>query len=58
MPHSLEGMQIWDLAMSLRNQIRIAPSGHIVGLDFSAAVMMGKALGIAKTALAILFPSV
>jgi len=49
---------VWDLVGRLGGQMRVAPSGGIVGWDMSAALAMASALGISTLAVAELLPPI
>ena len=49
---------MWDLVGRLGGQMRVAPSGGIVGWDMSAALAMASALGISTLAVAELLPPI
>ena len=44
-PRSVEGWQAWDLLLRSGNQLRILRR-TVVGLDLSAALALGEALGL------------
>jgi hypothetical protein len=37
--------EAWDLLLACQGQIRLAPSGHIIGIDMDAALKIGAARG-------------
>ena len=39
-------MQVWDLVGRLGGQLRVAPSGGIIGWDMGAALALARALGV------------
>ena len=45
-------MQVWDLVGRLGGQLRVAPSGGIIGWDMSAALAIARALGVPGVAVA------
>jgi len=51
-------VQIWDLVGRLGGQMRVAPSGGIIGWDLSAALGLAAALGISTLAVAELLPPI
>ena len=51
-------MQIWDLVGRLGGQIRVAPSGGIIGWDMGAALASSQALGVPGVAVAELLPAI
>lgn len=46
------------MAERCRGQVRLAPSGVVIGLDLPAALTLGDALGYDRTALAELLPAI
>lgn len=55
-PRTLEGVQVWDLALRVSGQLRLGPMGGVVGIDLGAALAVGAALGIDGMAVAELLP--
>nr|WP_245218804.1 hypothetical protein [Rubellimicrobium aerolatum] len=52
-----EGQQVWSLATRLGRQLYArGPFGGTGGFDFGAALEMGEALGISRTAVAEFLP--
>ena len=49
---------MWDLVGRLGGQMRIAPSGGIIGWDMGAALALASALGINALAVAELLPPI
>ena len=48
-PETLEGWQVWDLALRLGGQLRVVGglnSGAVLGWDMAAALTMARALGV------------
>ena len=54
---SLEGWQAWDVALKTASQLRAIP-GAAIGLDLTACLRVGDALGYDPAALAELMPAV
>ncbi|MFM2042574.1 MAG: hypothetical protein RLY86_1150 [Pseudomonadota bacterium] len=54
----MEGWQVWDLALSCAGQLRIAPSGAVLGFDHAAVLAMAAAVGVPKVTVAILLLAV
>ncbi len=54
-PLTHEGWQVWDLVGRLGGQLRVLP-GAVIGLDMSAALSLGDALGVPPAAEAELLP--
>lgn len=57
-PATVEGWEAWDVAGRCAGQFRIAPSGHVLGLDLGAAFAVGTALGCDVRWLAEFLPEV
>jgi len=51
-------VQVWDLVGRLGGQMRVAPSGGIIGWDLSAALALAAALGISTLAVAEFLPAI
>ena len=51
-------MQVWDLAGRIGGQIRVAPSGAILGWDMGAALALARALGVDPAPVAELLPAI
>ena len=49
--------QAWDVLLACRGQLRLAPSGRVVGIDMDAALRMTEARGCDLTVLAELLPA-
>ncbi len=45
-------MQVWDLVGRLGGQLRVAPSGGIIGWDMGAALAIARALSVPGVAVA------
>jgi len=56
-PATLDGWQVWDLAVRLGGQLRVIP-GAVIGWDIGAALALASALGIAPAAAAELLPEI
>jgi hypothetical protein len=52
---TLEGFEIWDVIQRGSGQLRLHPSGQILGFDLSALVSIAEALGYDAQALLLLF---
>jgi hypothetical protein len=37
--------EAWDLLLACQGQLRLAPGGHVVGIDMDAALKIGAARG-------------
>ncbi|RME96709.1 MAG: hypothetical protein D6773_16810 [Alphaproteobacteria bacterium] len=55
-PRSFEGCQVWDLVGRLGGQVRVAPTGGVVGWDMGAAMALAVALGVDPAAVGYLLP--
>ncbi len=51
-------MQVWDLVGRLGGQLRVAPSGTIIGWDMGAALALARALGINPAPVAEMLPAI
>jgi len=40
---SLQEHQAWDVLLACQGQLRLAPSGHVIGIDLHAAVELAAA---------------
>ena len=49
--------EAWDVLLACQGQLRLAPSGHIVGIDMHAALTIGAARGSDLAVLAELLPA-
>jgi hypothetical protein len=54
---SCQEHEAWDVLVGCQNQLRLAPSGHVVGIDMSAALRIGAARGYDITVLSELLPA-
>lgn len=57
-PETVEGVEAWDVTTRCSSQLRVAPSGRVIGLDLGVVLTVGTALGYDGTALAELVPAV
>ena len=55
-PESLEGWQVWDVALRMGGQLRLSPGGAIIGWDLAAALALAKALSVDPLIAAELLP--
>jgi hypothetical protein len=37
--------EAWDVLLACQGQLRLAPSGHVIGVDMNAALKIGAARG-------------
>jgi hypothetical protein len=56
-PTGSAAYEAWEVLLACQGQIRLAPSGHIIGIDMHAALKMGAARGDDITVLAEVLPA-
>jgi hypothetical protein len=49
--------EAWDVLLACQGQLRLAPSGHVVGIEMSAALSLGAARGCDLAVLSELLPA-
>jgi hypothetical protein len=49
--------EAWDVLLACQGQARLAPSGHVIGIDMHAALQVAAARGYALPVLAELLPA-
>jgi hypothetical protein len=49
--------EAWDVLLACQGQLRIAPSGHVIGIDMNAALKIGAARGRNLEVLSELLPA-
>jgi hypothetical protein len=49
--------EAWDVLLACQGQLRLAPSGHVVGIDVGAAFKIGAARGHDLAMLSELLPA-
>ena len=49
--------EAWDVLLACQGQLRLAPSGHVIGIDMDAALKLGAARGYDLAALSELLPA-
>jgi hypothetical protein len=49
--------EAWDVLLACQGQIRLAPSGHVIGIDMEAALKIGAARGSDLAVLSELLPA-
>jgi hypothetical protein len=49
--------ETWDVLLACTGQLRLAPSGHVVGMDMNAALRLGTARGCDLALLSELLPA-
>jgi hypothetical protein len=48
--------EAWDVLMACQGQLRLAPSGHVIGMDLHAALRIAAARGCDLAVLSGLLP--
>jgi hypothetical protein len=54
---SLQEHEAWDVLLACQGQLRLAPSGHVVGIDMDAALTVAAARGHDLAVLSELLPA-
>ena len=49
--------EAWEVLLACQNQLRLAPSGHVIGIDMDAALTIGAARGSDLAVLSELLPA-
>ena len=49
--------EAWDVLLACQGQLRLAPSGHVVGIDMNAALSLAAARGCDLAVLSELLPA-
>jgi hypothetical protein len=49
--------EAWNVLLACQGQLRLAPSGHVVGIDMDAAVTLAAARGFDLAVLSELLPA-
>jgi hypothetical protein len=49
--------EVWDVLLACQGQLRLAPSGHVIGIDMDAALKIGAARGCDLELLSELLPA-
>jgi hypothetical protein len=49
--------ETWDVLLACQGQLRLAPSGHVIGIDMDAALRIGAARGCDLAVLSELLPA-
>ena len=49
--------EAWDVLLACQGQLRLAPSGHVIGIDMDAALRIGTARGFDLKVLSELLPA-
>jgi hypothetical protein len=48
--------EAWDVVLACQGQLRLAPSGHVIGIDMGVALKIGAARGSDLAVLSELLP--
>jgi hypothetical protein len=48
--------EAWEVLLACQGQLRLAPSGHVIGIDMSTALRLGAARGCDLAVLSELLP--
>ena len=54
---SLQEHEAWLVLLACQGQVRLAPSGHVIGIDMDAALKIGAARGCDLAMLSELLPA-
>jgi hypothetical protein len=54
---SAQEHEAWGVLLACQGQLRLAPSGHVIGIDMDAALTIGVARGADLAALSELLPA-
>jgi hypothetical protein len=49
--------EAWDVLLACQGQLRLAPSGHVIGIDLNAALRIATARGCDLAVLSELVPA-
>jgi len=49
--------EAWDVVLACQGQLRLAPSGHVIGIDMKAALRLAVARGYNLAVLSELLPA-
>ena len=49
--------EVWDVLLACQGQLRLAPSGHVIGIDMNAALRIAAARGYDLAVLSELLPA-
>jgi hypothetical protein len=49
--------EAWDVLLACQGQLRLAPSGHVIGIDMDAALSLATARGFDLAVLSELLPA-
>jgi hypothetical protein len=54
---SCQEYEAWDVLLACQGQLRLAPSGHVIGIDMDQALKIGAARGCDLVVLSELLPA-
>jgi hypothetical protein len=54
---SREEHEAWDVLLACQGQLRLAPTGHVIGIDMHAALQLAAARGCDLAVLSQLLPA-
>jgi hypothetical protein len=54
---SAQEHEAWDVLLACQGQLRLTPSGHVIGIDINAALRIGAAGGDDLAGLSELLPA-
>jgi hypothetical protein len=54
---SRQDHEAWDVLLACQGQLRLAPSGHVIGIDMHAALKIGAGRGCDLEVLSELLPA-
>ena len=54
---SLQEHEAWEVLLACQGQLRLAPSGHVIGIDMDAALRIAAARGCDLEVLSGLLPA-
>jgi hypothetical protein len=54
---STQEHEAWDVLLTSQGQLRLTPSGHVIGIDLEAALKIGAARGSDLEVLSELLPA-
>jgi hypothetical protein len=49
--------EAWEVLLACQGQLRLAPSGHVVGIDMNTALRLGAARGCELAVLSEMLPA-
>jgi hypothetical protein len=49
--------EAWEVLLACQGQLRLAPSGHVIGIDMNAGLDIGAARGHDPAVLSVLLPA-